>query len=89
MTEILSEVQSADSCVEPAWLLERRKAAQAQFDALPMPSAQIENWRFSSVGRLTIDGFAAPDQAPDERVRQACVEQSSLLAKTSGHDFYR
>ena len=64
MTEILSEVQSADTCVEPAWLLERRKAAQAQFDALPMPSAQAENWRFSSVGRLSIDGFAAPDRRP-------------------------
>ena len=88
MTEILSEVQSADSCVEPAWLLERRKAAQAHFDALPMPSAQAENWRFSSVGRLSIDGFATPDQAPDAHLRQACVEQSSLLTKTSGQSIF-
>jgi Fe-S cluster assembly protein SufD len=42
----------------PAWWLERKRAAHAQFVALPMPGPTDEGWRFSSRETLTLAGFA-------------------------------
>ncbi|MDE2508937.1 MAG: Fe-S cluster assembly protein SufD [Planctomycetota bacterium] len=46
---------------EPEWLIERRRAAFASFQALPWPSARDEEWR-----RTDIRGFKAADFAPPE-----------------------
>jgi hypothetical protein len=42
----------------PVWWLERKRAAHAQFAALPMPGPTDEGWRFSSRETLTLAGFA-------------------------------
>ena len=42
----------------PAWWLERKRAAYAQFAALPMPARTNEGWRFSNIGTLSLDGYA-------------------------------
>jgi Fe-S cluster assembly protein SufD len=52
----------------PAWWLERKRAAYAQFAALPMPSRTNEGWRFSSISTLTLEGFAAGRVAPGAAV---------------------
>ncbi|OIR06471.1 FeS cluster assembly protein SufD [mine drainage metagenome] len=41
----------------PAWWLEAKKEAWNQFLALPMPSRGDELWRFSTLSKLTLDGF--------------------------------
>ncbi|HEY4752990.1 MAG TPA: SufD family Fe-S cluster assembly protein, partial [Candidatus Limnocylindrales bacterium] len=43
----------------PAWWLERKRAAYERFADLPLPKRTDESWRFSSLGSLTLDGFAA------------------------------
>ncbi len=47
----------------PAWWRERKKAAYARFEALPMPARTDESWRFSNLSGIRIDGFT-PDAAP-------------------------
>jgi len=42
---------------QPAWWLERKRAAYEKFAALPLPSRTNESWRFSNIGTLTLDGF--------------------------------
>ncbi|MEO7414165.1 MAG: Fe-S cluster assembly protein SufD [Opitutaceae bacterium] len=42
----------------PAWWLDRKRAAFEKFASLPMPRRTDEHWRFSSIGALTLDGFA-------------------------------
>ncbi len=47
----------------PAWWLEAKKAAWNQFVALPMPTRRDEQWRFSSISTLDINGFSVADAA--------------------------
>jgi Fe-S cluster assembly protein SufD len=42
----------------PAWWLERKRAAYARFEALPMPSRTDEGWRFSNIAGIKLGGFA-------------------------------
>ena len=44
----------------PAWWLDRKRAAYAQFAARPMPKRTDEGWRFSNLAGLTLDGFGLP-----------------------------
>ncbi len=48
----------ATQAAAPAWWLERKRAAYAQFAALPMPARTNEGWRFSNIGTLSLDGVA-------------------------------
>jgi len=48
----------ATSSSLPAWWLDRKRTAYEQFAALPLPARTDEAWRFSSIGSLTLDGFA-------------------------------
>jgi Fe-S cluster assembly protein SufD len=45
----------------PAWWLERKRAAYARFEALPMPGRKDEGWRFSNIAGVVLDGFAPAD----------------------------
>lgn len=47
----------------PAWWLDAKKAAFNQFNALPLPSRTDENWRFSNLKGLDLDGFLVPEEA--------------------------
>jgi Fe-S cluster assembly protein SufD len=49
-------VHLAEQKSAPAWWLERKRAAYAQFAALPMPRRTDEAWRFSNIGTLSLDG---------------------------------
>ena len=48
----------------PAWWLERKREAYAQFAALPMPKRTDETWRFSNIAGLTLDGFETAPGIP-------------------------
>jgi Fe-S cluster assembly protein SufD len=47
----------------PGWWIERKRAAYARFEALPMPGRTDEAWRFSNISGVTLGGFvpASPD----------------------------
>lgn len=68
---------------EPTWLTERRHAGLEQFNTLAMPSARDEDWRFASVGRLSIDDFAPTDAPSDEKLKEL-LERSSLVTERAG-----
>lgn len=83
-TEILEE--TTVSIAEPIWLSDRRAAGQEQFETLPAPSARDDRWRFSSVGKLSIEGFA-PFEA-DSPTLEALDARSSLISQRSGSLVY-
>ncbi len=47
----------------PAWWLEAKKTAWNQFLALPMPKRTDETWRYSSIAKLDLAGYALPPQS--------------------------
>ncbi|MDP4642914.1 MAG: Fe-S cluster assembly protein SufD [Opitutales bacterium] len=72
---------------EPTWLAERRAAGIEQFNALAMPTARDEMWRFASVGRLSIEGFN-PVEAPSADKLAELVERSGLVSERAGRSVY-
>lgn len=38
---------------EPAWLVERRQAAWAHFEALGLPTQRLENWKYTGTKAIT------------------------------------
>ena len=42
----------------PAWWLERKRAAYARFEALPMPARTDESWRFSNIAGIRLGGVS-------------------------------
>jgi len=83
MTTVLENPTNTVSTNEPAWLTTIRNEGQAQFDILPAPTARDERWRFASVGKLSIDGFApAPPPAADKLTK--LIERSNLVSKRAG-----
>lgn len=70
----------------PAWWLERKRAAYEKFAGLPLPKRTDEAWRFSTIGTLTLDGFAPADaKAPAAAAISAFteVERSGSLVFTN------
>jgi Fe-S cluster assembly protein SufD len=47
----------------PAWLADARRAALARFEALRLPTARHEDWRFTNLGPLAATPFARPAEA--------------------------
>ena len=75
---------------EPAWLAEKREAAQAVYESLPVPSNREEAWRFTNLRGFNPDGFPvespalelegdAPSPATFMRLSQAVAEQPALV----------
>lgn len=83
MTTVLETPTHSSTASEPSWLADRRAAGLEQFNALPMPSAKEELWRFASVGKLDIDGFQ-PAAAPDDAVLAALADRSDLVTDRAG-----
>ena len=83
----MTTVLETSTTVEPTWLAERRVEGQQQFENLPAPSARDDRWRFSTVGRLSIEGFA-PVNTVDNATIDALVERSSLLSERAGSLVY-
>lgn len=63
----------------PAWWLKAKKAAWNQFLALPQPSRTDENWRFSNLKDLNLDGFTLPEDASQKIASSATFPQTAEL----------
>lgn len=87
MTATLEKPTETSSANEPAWLTERRATGQIQFDTLAAPSAKDERWRFSSVGKLSIDGFKPSDLVTEEQLAKLDA-RSDLVTERSGSLVY-
>ncbi len=72
---------------EPNWLAERRALGLAQFKALPMPTAHHESWRFSAVGRLSIDNYVSAKK-PTDSIIQNLDARSDLVSERAGSMVY-
>lgn len=75
------------SANEPEWLSTLRNEGKAQFGILPAPTARDERWRFASVGKLSIDGFA-PAPAPTADKLAELVKRSNLVSERAGQLVY-
>ncbi len=69
----------SDRASLPAWWLEAKKAAWNQFLALPQPSRTDENWRFSNLKDLNLDGFTLPEDASQKIASSATFPQTAEL----------
>jgi Fe-S cluster assembly protein SufD len=87
MNTTLENPTDTISANEPEWLATLRSEGKAQFDILPAPTARDERWRFASVGKLSIDGFA-PAPAPAADQLQAFVQRSNLVSERAGQLVY-
>jgi Fe-S cluster assembly protein SufD len=68
---------------EPAWLVERRRAAFARFETFPWPSAREEEWRRTDIRSLKLDAFAPP--AARESSQEAYPAIQELWDTLSSH----
>jgi len=68
----------------PAWWLERKRAAYARFEALPMPSRTDEGWRFSNLSGVRIDGFSPAEPGHARSPAALEVESSATLSFLNG-----
>ncbi|MFT4901644.1 MAG: Fe-S cluster assembly protein SufD [Lentimonas sp.] len=75
------------STQEPIWLSERRAAGLDLFNTLAMPTARDEAWRFSSVGRLSIDGYDLVEAVAAETLA-ALDARSQLVTSRAGSLVY-
>lgn len=64
----------------PEWFAALRKRGWEEFQALPLPAAKDEKWRFSDVKALALDGFGYPGPVSDAA---ALVERSAGLGEAS------
>ena len=87
MNTTLENPTDTISANEPEWLATLRSEGQAQFDILPAPTARDERWRFASVGKLSIDGFA-PAAAPSADKLAEFVKRSDLVSESAGQLVY-
>jgi Fe-S cluster assembly protein SufD len=76
---------------EPAWLVERRRAAWHEFTTRAIPTRKDERWRFANLAGFSIEGFqsvaAVPDAATiaDLRTRSALVPAVAQLTFANDH----
>lgn len=91
VTEALStEAVERISADEPAWLRERRAHAWSVYEAMPMPTTRLEQWRYTDLKKkLDMDSLRLPEAAPapddpaawPQRLREAMAEDR----EASGH----
>lgn len=66
---------------EPAWLAEERRAALRSFHALPFPTNRDEAWRYTQLGRFSLDGLspvsAPTDKAVSERITMRITDSDA------------
>lgn len=53
---------------EPDWLVEERRRAWAQFEALPLPGVGDEEWRRTDIRLFRLDKFALPGEAAPSNI---------------------
>jgi Fe-S cluster assembly protein SufD len=63
----------------PEWLRERRRLAWDRFTALPMPARTEQAWRFTSLGKVNLDAYLAPEEV-------CSATRERLIARSVGND---
>ena len=84
-------IQRSQAAGEPAWMLERRKAAWQIFEATPMPTTTDEPWRRTDIRALPAGDFqlqAADDRPVDAELLTPLVGEAhgALLVIRPGHE---
>jgi Fe-S cluster assembly protein SufD len=81
------EQHVAGLSMAPAWWIERKRAAYARFEALPMPSRTDEGWRFSNIAGVKLDGYAPAavgTKALGKARAELAIESSATLSFLNG-----
>jgi Fe-S cluster assembly protein SufD len=74
-----------DNSAAHAWWLERKRAAYARFESLPMPSRTDEAWRFSTLAGVALGGYApSPEAAAAATPAALAVESAATLSFVNG-----
>lgn len=70
----------------PQWLREHKQAAWEQFQTLPMPVRSDEKWRFTNLQKLSLKGFATPEEAPSasDEVKAQAQEHARIVSEVAG-----
>ncbi len=66
-----------------AWLDQRRAQAWAEFQSLDMPARTEQSWRFTSLGKVNLDSYHAP-QPVSAAVREQLIARSVGNSRTAG-----
>ncbi|MGA0238598.1 MAG: Fe-S cluster assembly protein SufD [Acidimicrobiales bacterium] len=72
----------------PQWLIDRRVAAAETFEATPRPDVSAEEWRYSRIGDLDLDGFAPATQFGDAPMARLDVEPAAIVRCVNGRVMY-
>jgi Fe-S cluster assembly protein SufD len=67
----------------PAWFQEIRSRAWQEFEALAMPARTEQAWRFTSLGKITLDHYTPPQPVASE-AREQFIERSVGNEKSAG-----
>lgn len=79
--------EAAAALPGPEWLHAQRLAAAERFTTEPLPTAKLEEWRYSPVDAIDPDAFALVDTpgAVPEHVTSAIGEVGGLAVVSNGH----
>ncbi len=58
---------------EPEWMLEKRLAAFAAYEATPLPTRDQRAWKYTDVSRLNLDAFAPHARPPADAAALAAL----------------
>lgn len=75
-TALSAEAVERIAAAEPQWLRERREHAWSVYEATPMPSTKLEEWRYTDLSKkLDLDPLRLPEAAPAPDDRTAWPER--------------
>lgn len=69
--------------LDAPWVRELKEENWKQFQSLPMPVRSDENYRFTDIRKIKLDGFR-PAQEPTEAQKAAAIERSNLVGDPAG-----
>jgi len=67
--------------VEPQWLADRRAAARATYESLPVPTTRDEAWRYTNLRGFDPDAFVTADAAPADGDGDVVVPLASVAGR--------
>ncbi len=80
---LLAEPDPETAAGLPAWFHDLRTAAWQEFEVTPMPARTEQAWRFTSIGKIVLDHYTAP-QPVEAGTREALIGRSSGNEHTAG-----
>jgi Fe-S cluster assembly protein SufD len=76
-----SELAGSLAAAEPDWLAERRRHAWDVYEATPMPTTRMEEWRYTEVAELALDEVRPAD--PSEATSAPAALRAELAARSA------